>query len=243
LSSELLLRRYPHCLAAAGCTGLAAADAVRCGSPVVAALAAGLALLAAAENGVARLAVAACALVLAGWWWGSARLDALDASPLAREVGRAETGEVVVTGPTRRGRFELRLPAHVRRFGRLRPDESVLLELPLGRSPPQGGILSVLGQIQLPRGPSHGFDERKWLRHHGVHVVLRGDRWKLIGRRGGFGGVTDRLRAWLGRTVATGLRGERRALLEGVVLGDDQDLSDGLRRDFRASGLYHLLGK
>jgi competence protein ComEC len=38
-----------------------------------------------------------------------------------------------------------------------------------------------------------------------------------------------------------GLRGERRALLEGVVLGDDQGLSDDLRRDFRASGLYHLL--
>jgi competence protein ComEC len=37
------------------------------------------------------------------------------------------------------------------------------------------------------------------------------------------------------------LHGERQALLEGVVLGDDQGLSDGLRRDFRASGLYHLL--
>jgi competence protein ComEC len=74
-----------------------------------------------------------------------------------------------------------------------------------------------------------------------VHVVLHGDRWSQIGRRGGFGGVADRLRAWLGRSVATGLRGERRALLEGVVLGDDQRLSDDLRRDFRASGLYHLL--
>src|SRR5205807_523357 len=83
---------------------------------------------------------------------------------------------------------------HVRRFGRLRPQESVLLELPLGRSPPQGAILRVLGQIALPRGPSHGFDERTWLRRHGVHVVLHGDRWRLIGRRGGLGGVTDRLR-------------------------------------------------
>jgi competence protein ComEC len=241
VNAALLLRRYPHCLAAAGCTGLAAADAARCSSPVVAALAAGLALLAATEAGAARLALAACALALAGWWWGSARLDALDASTLVNEVGRAETGEVVVTGPARRGRFELRVPAQVRRFGRLRPRESVLLELPLGRSPPQGAILRVLGQIELPRGPSHGFDERTWLRRHGVHVVLRGDRWSTIGRRGGFGGVADRLRAWLGRSVATGLHGERRALLEGVVLGDDEDLSDGLRRDFRASGLYHLL--
>src|SRR5439155_2126105 len=109
--------RYPHCLAAAGCTGLAAADAARCSSPVLAALAAGLALLAATEAGVARLALATCALALAGWWWGSARLDALDASTLVNEVGRAETAEVVVTGPARRGRFELRVAAQVRRFG------------------------------------------------------------------------------------------------------------------------------
>src|SRR5207237_946910 len=34
---------------------------------------------------------------------------------------------------------------------------------------------------------------------------------------------------------------ERRGIVEGVVLGDDAGLSDGLRRDFRASGLYHLL--
>jgi competence protein ComEC len=220
---------------------VAAADGVRCASPALAALAAGLAVVAAAEAGMARLAVAACALALAGWWWGSARLDVLDTSTLVREVGRAETGDVVVTGPARRGRFELRIPAEVRRFGRLRPHESVLLELPLGRSPPQGAILEVLGEIELPRGPSHGFDERKWLRRHGVHVVLRGDRWKQTGRRGGLGGAADRLRAWLARSVAPGLRGERRALLEGVVLGDDEDLSDGLRRDFRAAGLYHLL--
>ena len=30
-------------------------------------------------------------------------------------------------------------------------------------------------------------------------------------------------------------------MLEGVVLGDDSGISDGLRDRFRASGLYHLL--
>jgi competence protein ComEC len=241
VSGARLLRRYPHLLAGATCAGLAAADAVRCASAMVAALAVAAAVAGAAEAGAARVALGACALALAGWWWGSVRLDAVDASTLVHEVGRAESALVVVTGPTRRGRFELRLPASVRQFGRLRPREPVLLELPLGRAPPQGAVLRVLGQIALPRGPSNGFDERKWLRRHGVHVVLRGDRWRMIDRRGGFAGGTDSLRRWLGRAVATGLRGERRALLEGVVLGDDQGLSDGLRRDFRASGLYHLL--
>jgi competence protein ComEC len=37
------------------------------------------------------------------------------------------------------------------------------------------------------------------------------------------------------------LRGERAAVVEGVVLGDDSGLSDGLRQRFRAAGLYHLL--
>ena len=40
--------------------------------------------------------------------------------------------------PAAESRFELRVPAQVRRFGRLRLREPVLLELPLGRSPPQG---------------------------------------------------------------------------------------------------------
>jgi competence protein ComEC len=72
-------------------------------------------------------------------------------------------------------------------------------------------------------------------------VVLHGDRSRVVGRRGGLGGLADRLRARLARTAMPGLRGERRAVLAGVVLGDDQGLSDELRQRFRASGLYHLL--
>src|SRR5207302_3909354 len=125
----------------------------------------------------------------------------LDRSLLAEQVGRAERSLVVVTGPPRRTRFQLRVPATVRLFGTLRLDEPVLLQLPLGRAPPQGTILEVLGVIKLPRGPSHGFDERTWLRRHGVHVVLVGDRWRVLGHRGGLGGLADRLRSALGRSM------------------------------------------
>jgi competence protein ComEC len=229
-----------HWLAASLCLGLAAANAARLVSPAVILCAV---LLASASAAVeqARLALLLTALGLAGLWWGSVRLNALDRSPLLGRVGRAELARVVVTGPPRHGRFEVRVPARVTRFGLLSPAEPVLLELPLGRSPPQGGILEVLGVLELPRGPSHGFDERTWLRRHGVHVVLHGDRWRLIGRRGGLGGLSDRLRERLARTSTPGLQGERRAVLAGVVLGDDQGLSDELRQRFRASGLYHLL--
>ncbi len=41
--------------------------------------------------------------------------------------------------------------------------------------------------------------------------------------------------------MALGLHGDRSAVLRGVVLGDDEDLSEELKQSFRASGLYHLL--
>jgi competence protein ComEC len=96
--------------------------------------------------------------------------------------------------------------------------------------------------LKLPRGPKNGFDERTWLRHNGVHVVLTsGDSWRIVGRRGGLGGVADRLHDWLARDSAYGLAGERRAVVEAIVLGETQDLDSGLLARFQASGLYHVL--
>jgi competence protein ComEC len=236
-----LRARFPHhLLLGALCIGIAFANAVR---PPLLALAAASVALAATSLAAPRrrFGLLALALTLAGWGWGSARLDALDSSVLLAEVGRAERTLVVVTGPPRRGRFGLRAPGLVTRFGRLRPHEPILLELPLGRSPPQGAELEALGVLTLPRPAANGFDERAWLRRHGVHVVLRVDRWRAVGRRGGLGGIADLLRSRLASSVAVGLHGDRRAVLEGVVLGDDQDIPDELRRRFRASGLYHLL--
>ena len=63
----------------------------------------------------------------------------------------------------------------------------------------------------------------------------------MVGRRGGLGGVADRLRSSLAGSIAPGLHGDRRGIVVGVVLGDEQALSEGLRQRFRASGLYHLL--
>jgi competence protein ComEC len=234
--------RPPHALGCALCLGLAAATVERV-APVPATLAAAalLALAAAASHPSAALVAAALALAVAGWGWGSARLRAIDRSALAPRIGTTERAVVEVEEPPRRGSFALRVRALVLRFGDLRPREPVLLELPLGRSPPQGGRLALLGRLSAPRGPSDGFDERAWLRRHGIHAVLEAGRWRVVGRRGGLEGLADRLHAWLGRGAARGLGGLRRGVIEGVVLGEDQGLSDGLRRDFRASGLYHLL--
>jgi competence protein ComEC len=231
----------PHVFVAAACLGLASANVARL-SLAGAGLGVAFVLAAAALCDEAlRPTLLAATLALVGWWWGSARLEALDRSVLLARVDTAERSLLVTTGPARTTRFQLRIPAQVRRFGRLRFRESVLLELPLGRAPPQGSLLEATTTVRLPRPERGGFDERRWLRHQGVHVVLRADRWKVVGRRGGLGGIGDQVRSALAHSIARGLHGGRRGVVAGVVLGDEQALSEGLRNRFRASGLYHLL--
>ncbi|MGH2899383.1 MAG: ComEC/Rec2 family competence protein, partial [Solirubrobacteraceae bacterium] len=217
----------PTAHVAALCIGLAAANVARF-SPVPA-----FAALACAR--------APCALTVAGWWWGSRRMRALDHSVLRPRVGTAERALVVTEEPPRIGKFDVRARVLVVRFGFLRPHEPALLQLPVGRAPPQGARLSLVGILKLPRGPSHGFDEATWLRRQGVHVVLRAKQWRIVGRRGGIGGIGDRLQRWLAADCAYGLHGERRAIVEAIVLGRPQGFGDTLLARFRASGLYHCL--
>jgi competence protein ComEC len=235
------LRLAPQLLAGSLCVGLAAANVMRTHTALVLVLAWLLGGTAIACQESRRLALLVVALALAGSWWGSARLDALDRSPLTAWLETAASVRMTVTGPARRGNYDLRAPAVVTQFAGDVLREPVQLKLPLGRAPPQGAILEALVRVTAPRGPKNGFDERTWLRRHGVHVVLLVDRWRIIGRRGGIGGVADALRRQLQHSVARGLTGYRAAVLEGVVLGEDSGLSNQLRRRFRASGLYHLL--
>jgi competence protein ComEC len=231
-----------HVFVGALALGLAAANAVRLGAAPLLLLvaAAGFASALAAPR-AALLAVAAVVAAGVGWWWGGVRLDTLDRSPLRADVERSARALVEVTGEPRVGRFGQRQPGRARRFDGRPLDERVQLDLPLGRAPPQGALVSLLAVVRLPPGPSNGFDERAFLRRQGVHVVLRVDEWHVVGRRGGLGGVADRLRRWLRRASAPGLKGERRAVLEGVLLGDDNGLSPSLQTSFRRAGLYHLL--
>jgi ComEC/Rec2-related protein len=173
------------------------------------------------------------ALALVGWWWGSERLDALGRSTLAGQVDTAGRALVELEEPPRTGRYTVRVRVLVLRWAGVRVHEPVLLELPGRRAPPQGARLRVRGVLRAPRD-----FERTWLRHHGVHVVLRASAWRRLRTRGG---LADRLHAWLSHAATPGLSGERRAVLQGIVLGEDGGLSEALRQRFRASGLYHLL--
>jgi competence protein ComEC len=230
-----------HLLLGCLCLGLAGANGLRSPSAWTALAALGLTVGAAGARPALRAPTLALALILTGLWWGSARLDALDRSVLLPRVGTAGRMVVAVTGPARRSRYDVRVPAEARQFRDVEMREPVLLRLPAGRSPPQGALVELTGEVKAPRGPEDGFDERSWLRRRGVHVVVVASRWHIVGHRGGLAGVADRLRARLAGSLAPGLRGERRAVIAGIVLGEDEGLSDELRDRFRASGLYHLL--
>lgn len=235
------LRLHPaQAVLGAAALGLAAANIARPGGPAVLVL-----LVTAPTVGLLgrlpRVAVAASAALCLGWVWGAVRLDALDRSVLAADVGRAGDFVAVTTADPRPGTFATRQFARAVSFDGAPLDEEVQLELPLGRAPLQGARVRLLARIASPRGPAHGFDERRWLRRQGIHVVLRVDRLEVVGARGGLGGAADRLRSWLRRASTPGLTGERRALIAGIVLGDGTGLSDGLQQAFRRAGLFHLL--
>ena len=188
-----------------------------------------------------RWAILAAALVALAWTWGSLRLAHLDRSVLASRIGTAESAVVEVEEPPKQESFDQRMKALVLRWGTLRPHEPVLLELPLGRTPPQGARLRLVGRLRAPPGPSNGFDETKWLRRQGIHAVLEGQSWQIIGRRGGISGAGDRVGRWLAGETVPGLAGERRDVIEAIVLGRSSDVDQNLLDDFRATGLYHCL--
>ncbi|HEY7381929.1 MAG TPA: ComEC/Rec2 family competence protein [Gaiella sp.] len=241
-AGRLVRQHWPALLVCACCAGLSAANWIRPNTTLVLAPAAALAVGAAIGRESPRRAVClGAALILLGLAWGSLRMSALEHSALASRVGEAASARVVVTGTARTTRFATRVPVEVRRFGGAAVREAAMLELGRGRSPPRGAVLEVVrARLVEPRGPETGFDERAWLAGRGIHVVLRADAVRVVGRRGGIGGVADRLRAHVERSLGLGTAGEPRALLRGIVLGDDDRLGDELRDAFRASGLAHL---
>ncbi|HEY4621548.1 MAG TPA: ComEC/Rec2 family competence protein, partial [Gaiellaceae bacterium] len=232
---------WPALLAGSACVGLALANWITVAVAALAALAV-VALVGIAElDGPARIVALGAALAVAGLWWGSLRLEAMEGSALTSEVGETGPAELVVTGPARLTPWAVRVPSEVRSFRNRRLRERALLVLPVGRSPPRGAILESLVRVAEPRPAANGFDERAWLARQGIHVVLRGSTWRQVGRRGGVAGLGDRLRDRIELAAGRGTEGVRRAIVLGVVLGEDEGLPDSVRQDFRASGLYHLL--
>ena len=183
--------------------------------------------------GRAAAALALAAAVLAGAVVAHARLAALDHTALGARLGHASAERVTLLERPRPTQFAGRT-ALASLDG-----ERVLVRSPARVRWPAavvGAELVVEGALAR-LGPRDG-----WLRPRNVHAVLRADRVAATGRaRGGVAGALDGVRARAERALDRGLPPPQAALLRGMVLGQDEALSDRAREDFQAAGLAHLV--
>jgi competence protein ComEC len=242
-----------HVALAASAAGLALAEA-RPAVAIALALAVGAAL---ARMREAQLGAAAAALLLGGSVLGDLRLAALDA-PAARVRDGARvslrahlltpprpgpfgsTADVAVAGGRLRGsRLLVRIPRWVPLPATATPgDELRLRGRTVAQKPAPGGTASR----RAASGRSPPFDFAAHLRRRGIAGELLLDHARVTGRRrGGSAGVLDGMRSRAERGVAAGMTAEDAALLLGMVLGQDERVTNAVREDFRASGLAHLL--
>jgi competence protein ComEC len=239
--TESLSRNWPALLLASACVGTGLSIWISVSLVAACVLAAGALGAVVVLVGPARLAALALAVAAVGLAWGSLRVEALRESVLAGRLGETGVAELVTVAPARSSPWSTRVVAVASEFHRERLSERVLLVLPVGRSPPRGAVLEATVRVTEPRAPEDGFDERAWLERQGIHVVLEASGWRQLGRRGGIAGLGDRLRDRVEFAVGRGTGGVRRAVVLGVVLGEDEGLPAAVQDDFRASGLYHLL--
>jgi competence protein ComEC len=215
----------------------------------VATFAAALLAAVVARGGLALLVVAA---VLGGAAFADARLAALDAGSLRGMHGRHWEGRAVVLEPVRE--HGAHASARVRLEGR---DEQAVarLRVPDSRPPwaaaaksagtggpshhawPEVGEVVVLSGRVAPLDKFDAFERRR-----GAHAALEVDRMRRTGAwRGGVAGALDRVRRRAEVGLAQGLPAKEAALLRGMVLGQDERLSEAVRTNFQRSGLAHIL--
>jgi competence protein ComEC len=189
------------------------------------------------------LALATAGAILAGGLGGAARLAALDRSALGPLLGRAVSvrGTLLerprpVRGRSGPGTGRDQATALVRLTAGAGRGERVAVRAAGWPAARVGAELAATGALRA-LGPHDG-----WQRRRGAHARLFADQVRATGRtRAGLAGVVDRLRARAERAVSAGLDPRRAALARGMVLGEDEALSDDAREEFRVSGLAHLV--
>jgi competence protein ComEC len=187
----------------------------------------------------------AAALVIAGAGIGAGRIAAEDRSTLVARAPGAFDGAVLLVEPPRPSPFGSRATLEVARGAGA--GEHVMayadrdLRWPAGAG--AGLEFEVAGSLRRPRSkPGADFDWPAYLRRRGIAVELNLDRLRTTGRRrGGLLGAIDAARRRAERGIAAGLSRPRAALARGMVLGQDEGVSESLREDFRRSGLAHIM--
>jgi competence protein ComEC len=217
-------------------------------SPPATVLAAVAAAAVAGRRGLATLAAGA---VLLGAVVADARLAALDAGVLAASKGQRWEGAATLLEPVREHGRHASARVWLNGLGeaavaRLRVPEGAVPDASPGTSssadtprhpwPPVGAVVAVSGSI-APLGRYDAYQGRR-----GAHAALEVDRWRATGAsRGGLPGALDAVRRRAEAGLGRGLAPPEAALLAGMVLGQDERLSESVRTDFKRSGLAHLL--
>jgi competence protein ComEC len=234
-----IVRAHPrHLVLGAGVAGLLAGPADARVAMAVAAVIVGLA-------GRPRLAVLAVAALLAGSVFADARLRALDAGVLGASTGRALQTRATVLEPIRERPVGPAV-ARVRLLDGLGAGEQAVLRVrkgsyrdakrPAEAWPEVGDIVAVTGSV-APLGFADAYQRRR-----NAHAAIAASRVAPTGtRRGGVAGVLDGVRRRAETGLAQGLNAPEAALLRGMVLGEDERLSEEVRDDFQKSGLAHIL--
>jgi len=225
------VREHPrHLVLGAVVAGLLAATL---GEIVVVAAAVALAVLA----GTPRLAVLAIVALAAGAFFTDARVQRLDAGVLAGSTGRLVEGRVVVLEPVRERRIGPAV-ARIRLLDGLGAGEQAVLRFAHATKPwPEvGDIVAIEGTV-APLGFADAYQRRR-----NAHAAIAATRVTPTGtRRGGLAGALDGVRRRAEHGLSQGLDPPEAALLRGMVLGEDERLSDDVRDDFKRSGLAHIV--
>jgi competence protein ComEC len=240
--ATLLAARPWHVTVGSVAAGLALAT----GPPLLAIAVAGVGLAVLAACRAPALGALAAALVLAGSALGEARLEAIDRPATLVEDGRTVELSAYVLTPPRQSAFGA--SAEVGVIGGRLDGTRLLLRVPrwegLPRSMQVGDELRLRGRLRRPAAETEEgeFDFAALLRRRGIAGELLLDDARATGRRrGGLAHVLDVMRERAQRAVAAGLPPPEAALARGMVLGQDEAIAEGVREDFRASGLAHLL--
>ena len=222
--------RHPrHTILFAVCAGLLLGPLSR---PL--AIGVALAALVALRFGPA-LALMAAAAVLAGALVADLRIGALEGGRLPGLQGREIAARAVLLEPPRQ-RAGGRVAARVRLLDGPAAGEGAVLRMRTPARPGVGEIVAVSGTVG-PLGLADAYQRRR-----GAAAAVDVARLRVTGeRRGGLAGIVDAARRRAEHGLARGLDEPEAALLRGMVLGQDEQLSDDVRDDFKRSGLAHML--
>jgi competence protein ComEC len=178
-----------------------------------------------------------------GTGWSGFHHRRLDTALLATLAPERVVIEGTLKTDPRRSTFGWSATAQVRRVEW--PDGAATLrssvwisgseEMPRAR---RGDLVGLEGVLRLP--DDEGFAEA--LRHKGIPAQLQLQTFTRVGPSpSAFVRATQGARNVVGRSIERVFPSKEAGLLLGLLLGDDSRLDPGLERDFRASGLSHLL--